>query len=180
MAHRQFARAMRRKTQWGGFGDEAGTAALGSMLGLTAGTPVILSANVVISSGVGILDEEVTIIRTLGNITARMNSVTAAAQGRCAIGCIVIRNEALVAGVASLPSPEDDPDAEWLFYTQFDVVNPQTSALQGSNSPSDFRTAFDVRGQRIMRSGHTVVWLAETETESLLVGVAGRYLCKLT
>ncbi len=180
MAHRNFARAMRRKTQWGGFGDETGAVALGSMQALAAATPVILGFNIVVAGGVGLVDEEVTITRMIGNVTCMLNNITASAQARVALGCIVVRNETITAGVASLPSPEDDPDAEWLYYSQFDVTNPVLNSIEGVSGVNVYRMAFDVHSQRVVRSGSTVVWIGESQTNNVLLGVAGRYLVKLT
>ena len=88
------------------------------------------------------------------------------------------RAEAIAAGVGSLPSPEDDPDFEWLYYYQGAVINPQNALRDGPVSGG--RVQFDVRGQRIMRSGESVVWLAESQVSAMAVGVNGRYLVKLT
>ena len=177
---RQFSRGARRKTQWAGFGDEAGTAAFGSMLALTAGTPVILSVGMIIGGAAGFFDEEVTITRMIGTVTALLNSVAAGAQARVGIGCYVADQVAITAGVASLPSPEDSPDSEWLYYAQFDLTNPITSPTEGQISVNARVVDFDVRGQRIVRAGESPVWIAESETSGVIIGVGGRYLGKLT
>jgi len=178
MAHRNFARAMRRKTQWAGFGSASGTAVLPVPVVLAAGTPQIISANAVFAGGLGFLDEEVTLTRTIGRITFSIDEDTAELAGSFALGCVVARSEAISAGVASLPSPEDDPDAEWLYYFQGSVINPMNALRDGPVS-GGFHD-FDVRGQRIMRQGSSVVWLAESQVASVTVGVNGRYLAKLT
>jgi len=178
VAHRNFARAMRRKTQWGGYGDSAGAANLNIFVGLAAGTPAIISSSIVVSGALGLVDEEVTITRMIGNVSATMNVGTSGASAMLAIGCVVVRNESIAAGVASLPSPEDDPDAEWLYYLQVALRNP-TNAL--SDGPiSGAIVPHDVRGQRILRAGSNVVWVAESQTADVAVTVGGRYLVKLT
>jgi len=177
---RQFTRGMRRKTQWGGFGNSAGLAVLPEFVALTAGTPAILSSGIVISGGVGLLDEESTVTRTIGQFAAILNSATAALDGSVAVGCVVSRDEAVIAGVASLPSPEDDPDAEWLYYGVFGLHNPIASGLEGAMSLQTVRADFDVRSQRIVRVGSTVVWIAESESVNVDVLIGGRYLVKLT
>ena len=83
-----------------------------------------------------------------------------------------------MAGVASFPSPEDDPNYEWLFYGVFMLLNPQNTLRDGPTS--SFRIPFDVRGQRIVRNGHLPVWIAESQTNNAICGVGGRYLFKLT
>jgi len=178
MAHRNFARAMRRKTQWAGFGAAAATPTLPIMVSLTAGTPAIISTGGVIAGVFGFLDEEVTLTRTIGTISAFMRVNTAVTFATVAVGCIVVRGEAEAAGVAALPSPEDDPDAEWLYYDVFHIGNPQNALRDGPLSAVSRR--FDVRGQRIVRAGSNVLWIAESETTDVSVGVAGRYLAKFT
>ena len=178
MAHRAFARATRRKTQWGGFGNASGAAVLPSEITMAAGTPVILSTSIIIGNAAGLLDEEVTITRTIGSHSISIDATTAELDVTVAVGCAVARNEAISAGVGSLPSPEDDPDFEWLYYGVFGLRNPQNALQDGPLS--SIRTAFDVRGQRIVRSGQTLVWLAESEGGAAVAMVGGRYLVKLT
>ncbi len=171
-------RGPRRKTQWAGFGDLAGAANLPVPLALTAGTPVILSFNMVLTGAVGLVDEEVTITRMIGQMLAFLRTDTASAMASVAVGCAIVRNETITAGVASLPSPEDDPDFEWLYYAVVPLLNPLS--ITGASVPRGSRVSFDVRGQRIVRAGQTPVWLAESQGEAAFCGVGGRYLSKLT
>jgi len=168
----------RRKTQWAGLGDAAGAASIPAPQALTVGTPAIVSFNAIVGGAAGLLDEEVTITRTVGMITCAMNVDTAVAEAGVAVGCAVARSEAITAGVASLPSPEDDPDFEWLFYASFALVNPQNALRDGPASA--IHIPFDVKGQRIMRAGQSVVWIAETNESGVVLSANGRYLVKLT
>ncbi len=178
MANRNFARVMRRKTQWGGFGNAAAGATIPTPAALTAGTPQIISTGIIIAGAAGIVDEEFTITRTIGAVMVAHGENTANLAGSWAVGCVIARNEAVNAGVASLPSPEDDPDAEWLYYAQGSVQNPNNALRDG---PTSGRFVdFDVRGQRIVRAGSTIVWIAESQVANVTVGVNGRFLVKLT
>ena len=103
MAHRQFARAMRRKTQWAGMGDKAGAANIPATEILAAGTAEIISQALIIANAAGVVDEETTITRTIGTFTARMGTATATAGAGIAVGCGVFTNQAVAAGVGSLP-----------------------------------------------------------------------------
>ena len=134
-----------------------------------------------VSSGslLSVTEDEVTVTRTIGNLAAFMNTISAGVNARVALGCIIARGEAITAGVASLPSPEDDPDAEWLFYTQFDLRTPAASSPEGTIAPTMFREHFDVRGQRILRVGSQLVWIGESQDNNVIAGVGGRYLVKL-
>ncbi len=183
MAHRNFARAMRRKTQWAGFGSATGTAVLPDWQDVAANTSVILSQGTVIGSALGFVEEEVTITRMIGDIAYGINSDTADANASIAIGCMVVRSPALAAGVGSLPSLEDDPDSDWLYYGVFGVRTPVTIAANVqpiAQGISGGRFHLDVRGQRILKTGESVVWLAEAQNAACLAFVGGRYLVKLT
>jgi len=179
MGNRSFARVMRRKTQWGGFASAAGAVSLPTYVALGVGVPQLLSFNIVISGGLGLVDEEFTVTRMIGQFSAQLDVETADAQGTVAVGCVVSRNEAITAGVASLPSPEDDPDAEWLYYGVFGLGNSPVSPTDGAGF-SWVRHDFDVRGQRIVRAGSSLVWIAEAQTTAARALVGGRYLTKLT
>ncbi len=177
---RSFSRGPRRKTQWAGFGTPAGGATLPQLVDLVPGTAAILSSNMVVSGAVGLLDEEVTITRVIGNVFLGMRISTAEADVTFAVGLAVVRAEALAAGVASLPSPESDPDFEWLYYSQVLGQNPPAGTGAADNDVWQINMPFDVRSQRIVRSGQTPVWIVECETSNAIAGVGGRYLVKLT
>ena len=177
MANQRGSHGPRRKTQWGGFGNAAGVAALPTMVALTAGTAAIVSQAIVVGGAIGLVDEEVTITRMIGMVTAARNADTALGESTVAIGCAVARVEAIAAGVGSLPSPESDPDFEWLYYAVFQLINPQNALRDGPLSGVQF--PFDTRGQRIVRSGQSTVWIAEAESSATVCGVGGRYLLKL-
>jgi len=168
----------RRKTQWSGMGSHLGAAVLPEMQALTTGTPVILSFNAVVAGGVSILDEEFTVTRMIGAASVSLNVDTALDNATVALGCAVARNEAITAGVASLPSPEDDPDFEWLYYGVYQLQNPQNALRDGPISATI--REFDVRGQRIVRAGQSLIWIAESQGGNCMAGVSGRYLLKLT
>ncbi len=172
-------RSMRRKTQWAGFGSETGTAELPSLVNIAAATPAaILSTNMVVHDQLGLVDEEVTITRMIGTFTLKVQSTAASTQAEFAVGCLVARNEAITAGIGSLPSPEDDPDSEWLWYAAGQLSNPNDTTQSGPIAGRFID--FDVKSQRIVRNGWTTVWICHTETNAITAGVAGRYLVKLT
>ncbi len=175
---RQFSRGPRRKTQWAGFGNAGGAAAIPTPVMVTAGTSTILSQGAVIGGAFGLVDEEATITRTIGMITAQMDVDTAEAVAGVSVGCGIFLTTSLVAGVVSLASVEDDPDFEWLYFASFGLINPMNALRDGP--VSGIHIPFDVRGQRIVRTGYTAVWLAESQSSNVTVGVNGRYLNKLT
>jgi len=178
MAKRVFSRGPRRKTQWAGFGDNAGAATLPDPVTINAGNSAILSYNMIVAGGAGLVDEEVTICRVVGRATAHVNFETANSSAAFAMGLAVVRNEALAAGTGSMPDPETDPDFEWLYYHVGQLYTPGNTNRDGPLS--GYTWQFDVRGMRVVRAGQTVVWIGEAETNACWMGVGGRYLCKLT
>ena len=177
MARQQFARGTRRKTQWAGMGDAAGAANLPAWTALTAGTPAIVSNNLIVGGAAGVFDEEMTVTRTIGRVNATLQGLGTAVRGQVAFGLGVFRVEAAAAGVGSLPDPELRPDFEWLYYKVLAVD------LNTINLPVDLSTAFsdfDVKSQRIVRSGEVLLWLAVSQDFNPRVTVGGRYLIKLT
>jgi len=179
MAHRNFARAMRRKTEWAGFGDAGATGALPVLISLVAGTAQVISQGITVAGvGAAAPEDETTLTRTIGILTATMNVATAEAFATVAVGLGLVTVEALAGGVGSMPSPEDRPEFEWIYYSVFQLSNAANVLLDGPITGVHF--PFDVRGQRIIRPGHTLVWLAESQTSDVQVGVGGRYLLKLT
>ena len=156
----------------------AGAAVLPAPIALTAGTAAFVSIGAILGGASGFVEEEVTITRMVGMVSAGIRTDTTSATASVAIGCGVFTGEALSAGIASLPSPEDRPDFEWLYYNVFPLWNPL--ALDGSSNGRGINISFDVKGQRIMRAGQTVAWIAESQGQAAFAGVGGRYLVKLT
>ena len=177
MANRAFARVTRRKTQWAGFGDSAGAANLPTALNLTPGTAQILSVGAIISGAVGFLDEEVMLTRTIGMVSVAMDADTAEAQGAFVVGGGVFRSEAVAAGVGFLPSPESDPDFEWIYMVSGILINLTGTSREGPIS--GMHIPFDICSQRVVRSGQTFAWIAEAQSTGVTLGVNGRYLAKL-
>jgi len=167
----------RRKTQWVGFATAAGAASLPLEVSLTAGTAALLSFGSYAGGAAAPTIDEFTVTRTIGRLTVSINNDTALIDATVAVGCGVMRNEALVAGIASLPDPEDDPDFEWLYYGVFGLKNPMNALRDGP--VSSLSVPFDVRGQRVVRSGWSLFWIAESEAASVSAMVGGRYLIKL-
>ncbi len=177
MANRNFARAMRRKTQWAGIGTAVAAVGPNPPVNVAAAAAVILSAGLVVNGGSGLFDEETTVTRMIGEILVLGDDI--AGPGAFAVGCVVARGEAITAGVASLPSPAGDPDAEWLYYYAGGLRN-VIGTGPASSVTAAARIQFDVRSQRILRAGSNVVWIAFADTDDMEISVNGRYLVKLT
>ena len=178
MARGARGQAPRRKTEWGAFANEAGVVAVPRLINIVSGASNVLSNGIVVEGGTGFVDQEVTITRMIGVVSARIDVETAASVGELALGMIVARSEAITAGVAALPDPIDNPGASWLFWysTQLRRMNLDND----DGGLATIRMPFDVKGQRVLRAGSTTVWIASAQNVNMEVGVAGRVLVKLT
>jgi len=168
----------RRLTQWGGFGDNAGAANLPGFITAGSGASAILSQGIIIGGAAGLVEERATIVRMIGSLTIQMAASTALLQSTVAVGCFKTRQEAITAGVASLPDVETSPDAEWLWYGVYGLTNPDNALRDGNTS--SIRVPIHSAAMRKLDSGESVVWIAEAQTSAALVQVSGRYLVKLT
>jgi len=145
---------------------------------IAAGGTSLLAQGFFIAGGAGIVDEETTITRTIGQFAAQLDLGTAGLQARYGIGMVVARNEAIAAGTGSLPSALSDQDAEWLYYATGSLE--RGTAADTFAGPEFLKKDFDVRGQRIVRAGSSVVWICAVEGAAITVSVHPRYLLKLT
>ncbi len=137
----------------------------------------MLSQGMIVGGSAGLLDEEVTITRMIGRVTAVLDVTTALAESTIRFGCLVARSEAVASGVAALPSVEDDPDSEWLYLGGMALRSPNNVLVDGPLSGQ--HVDFDVRGQRVVKTSMLPVWLCEVNGVACDVQVDGRYLAKL-
>ena len=173
----------RRQTVWAGFPDAAGgVTTMPGMASLAAGTPQIVSRGVhsavVLATTTG-ADEPYTITRMIANILCQLDSVAADVFATVALGCYIASAEAVAAGVASLWSAEDDPGRSWLYYETFQVRSPKASTIEGAAGVNAYRAHIDTRGQRKVTQGELPVWVAESDSQAVVIGLVGRYLLKL-
>ncbi len=166
----------RRKTQWYGFGDETGAAAEPNLVGIAAGVTAIVSTSIVVAGGIGALDEEITFVRMIGALYVETNG-SAGTVGQYHVGALVQRTEAIIAGVAAMPNPMLDPDAEWLYWASGIVKSVVLDANEENLAIDKIR--FDVKGMRKLERGENIVWLARAGDNAIRLGVTGRYLAKL-
>ena len=170
----------RRKTEWFGTLDVNGANLFPLRIAVATGATALLAQGLAISGGSGLSDQEGTITRMIGEVFVAIDGTAAATAGVAfGIGAIVTRREVAIAGVASLPSPELDPDASWIFYTSGQMIR-ETVLTNSADVGQVYRIPFDVRGQRIIRSGETVVWLGAARGATVNMSVYARYLVKLT
>ena len=168
----------RRVTQWGGLGNQDGsTVQRSTFVSGASGVTIILSSGLIVGGGYGFVEERVTITRLIGSFAARIQPDTSGLAAAYAMGCAKARVEAITAGVGSLPSPESQPDFEWLYYHAGNLRRDGTANTD--NGLTTIRVEFDVRSQRILHSGESLVWLCSIRTNAVEAAVGGRALVKL-
>jgi len=111
-----------------------------------------------VSLGFGV-NQRVTLARVRGNARGHMESAAASDSMIVGLGLIVVEEQAFTAGAASMPSPTDDPNAEWLWHQLF-VFGPAVSAQAVNTIDSYSSVEIDSKAMRKMDENETLgfVW----------------------
>ena len=169
--------SLARKTAWSN----------GPHTGGAPGAPQTISASGTVLATIGQQPtvNGLTLVRTRGNLVLWLE--TAAAQGNGftgAFGLLAVGNEAFVAGVGSVPDPQDDPnDERWFYHTWFHVSsNTATTADIGGDNMSSVRIEVDSKAMRKLPPDlviAAVLGVVEIGTASLNFMFNSRTLVKL-
>ena len=103
-------------------------------------------------------------------------SLTAGAPTRFVQGMMIVQGEARDAGASSMPNPDADTDASWMWFKDM------LGAAIGSNEMSNgvWSGSIDVRAQRKLQPNTVLAYLGVNQTSVIChVAVAGRILIKL-
>ena len=124
------ARSQRRKTSWN----------IGPQTGVDGAPQGISSSVAVLATGaLVVLEEAITLIRTRGDLNLYLQSATGTGDGfHGAFGIAVATSPAVLAGIASLPTPitEEDWDG-WLYHRYFSLVAGGTIAAATAAQQAD-------------------------------------------
>ena len=106
--------------------------AAGPATGGDPGSPELISQSGTTSATVSVTPtaEGITLVRTRGVLSFKQVTATAAGDGfNGAFGILLAGNEAVTAGAASLPDPQDESgDERWLYHTFFRITSNTTTA----------------------------------------------------
>ncbi len=103
-----------------------------------------------------------TVVRMMGRgLLQLMDAPTAGDSMHLTVAIAVVTTDAATAGAGSLPDPSDEPEFPWLYWTELDIFASDTNADNGGNIGGAIRYEFDVRSQRIIRPGHSLVYFAQ-------------------
>ncbi len=103
--------------------------------------------------------EGLTIARLRGQLFLAIQAATSAGDGLDgAFGIAIADSEAFTAGAASLPDPQDEPDAEvWLFHQWFHIESLQTTqSAVGDAGRADLIMNVDSKAMRKFPGGKTL------------------------
>ena len=117
-----------------------------------------------------------TVVRTRGTMLVESDQVGASERFSTAYGHIVVTDQAAAAGVASVPTPETDPENDWFVYKR---VIQRTAATM--NAMLGVLVEFDSKAMRKVDNGSDIVTVSEAGTLSLgsIITVQWRQLIKL-
>ena len=103
-------------------------------------------------------------------------SLTMGGPSRVVWGAMLVQGEAFDAGVASIPNPDVDTDASWMWFQDQLVV----SAANNDAAASFLRGPIDVRAKRKLKPNDVLAFVVRNQTtQSIDAGLAGRILIAL-
>ena len=144
---RGFSRGPRRQRSW-----EEGPGGT-TTLALTAAVPLFVGAAAVAT------EDGLTLARLRGRVRVFMDTWAAGNNGLTgAFGIGIVREEAVVAGIASVPTPIADSDWDgWIYWTPYSVRSIDAAAASvGGGFPFGVDYEVDTRAMRKLRLGDTI------------------------
>ena len=105
-----------------------------------------------------------TVVRMLGTGIVMFGAtvpVASDAVSFCmAIG--VVSMDAADVGASALPDPADEPEYPWLWWKCAELFATDATANRAGNTVGGtFRYEFDIKSQRIIRPGHSLIYVAQ-------------------
>ncbi len=142
------ARRSVRRTDytWFGAADAVTTIDLGT------GTAAVLGNTVVVNSAG-------TLVRLRGQVYVQLDTSAVDERAMIAVGIIKATDEAVAAGVASLPHPHSDGDAEWIWHRYLSISSLAEPAVV-TDALFD-RAIIDSKAMRRFKQNEVVVLVAE-------------------
>ena len=160
------ARSSRRATEWVAPADQG-------FINVGAGAKVIHQTFAIDTSQFA---PGATIVRTRGMLSVKLQSYAADLDVVGAMGMTVVSDEAVAAGVASIPGPWGAADWEgWFVWEAFGF---HFEATAGVDVMGSIQIPFDSKAMRKVSSGQTVVVLVESQQFAFSTAVMFRQLYK--
>ncbi len=121
-----------------------------------------------------------TIVRTRGLMSVRSDQQAASEVAHAFLAASIVSDEALAIGVTAVPTPADNPGANFFLYEQAMGIIRVVSAI-GITEPTVQSTVFDSKAMRKVEEGQDIAMVIETSSvaDAASVFKAGRILIKL-
>ena len=150
--------------------------------GQTAMISIDTTSTVIIGSGIVLLQDGLTLVRTRGELVLQLTgtgSITDGFDG--AVGVGIVTSEAFAVGQTAMPDPLDDSDWDgWLWHQFYHYKGGLTLSSTLVTSPRIYQ--IDSKAMRKVDQGDTIfcnIAAVETNVASMQVGVDSRCLFKL-
>ena len=167
------SRTPRRLTAWG----------LGPQM---TDQSITATGKVIWSTGIGIVEQVATLVRTRGAFMARVLSVAAATDSMVgAIGLGIVSTDAFAVGATAVPGPFTDPEWDgWLWHQYYTLAGVTATAADGSNAVGFVRRfEIDSKAMRKINGNEILMGVFEVgvETGTMSIRVSGdtRILLKI-
>jgi len=119
-----------------------------------------------------VAEEEVTLVRTRGEVQIFLTSVTAIGDGfHGAVGIGVVTEQAFAAGVGSVPSPFDNAEWDgWLWHSFFNVHQRTSTEGDGVNDTcGHIRIPIDSKAMRKWTSEQVIIGVVDQFEDGIAV-----------
>ena len=168
MARNKVTRTVRRRpnNSWGIF-------AVSVFTNIPAASKVLMGTIFLSNPGI---DE--TVLRIIGNITIASDNPGAIETQIGSVGLIVVSDEAVAAGVASIPGPSADGDNDgWFAHQTFAMFSSQVATLNMSQV-----WPFQSKVRRVVQDGSVIAIVIENDhaTHGFLAALQFRVLGRVT
>ena len=119
-----------------------------------------------------------TVVRTRLYINVNSDQVAASESYRGAFGMIVVSDQAIAAGVGSVPKPLADTDADWFVYEPY-AGGIEFATAAAFIEPSGLLLTVDSKAMRKVGKNEDIAGVFEGAGNGILSQMTGRFLVKL-
>ncbi len=170
MAHRRgFTRGgSKRQVTWVGPADQG-------FVSVGTGAKVIVA-----TFAAGTSFEKPTVVRTRGAVAVEATSFGADLEFTGAYGLGVVSDQAVAAGVASIPGPWSDSDWDGWFVWRSFAARVEFSDATGILFPASLQHEVDSKSMRKVSDNETIVLVAESQAGAFSIAMHLRVLMKLS
>ena len=105
--------------------------------------------------------ERLTIARIRGSVSAHLDVGAALDAFTLAVGLIVVKDEAFVAGASSMPSPISQIEQSWIWHHIFSLGPAATSTTDGAQILLNQMVEVDSKAMRKVQVGETLAFVWE-------------------